>query len=908
MTSENSTEHSKIPTEPIEQALAEGRASAALLAACELLELPPNSTPESKVGNTRALAPIGRAVLSVLQQLTAPTTVNEFYRLAATRMSPAAMEFLTKPALQEIQATGEWTQRLTAIADERLSNALQDAVKANELKEAQQLIQLLLVGTPQPQRPAKALIIAQLLGTLVIERDRTQALIRSVAKSPQPFGIDPTVAVDMEEEFQRSLAAQARREGGGPTVGRAELTRAAIELGRALPGKMLLAEPTPEQQEDFNRVLRALWRAALTSPAGAWFQDLAALLVELSPKEVSTAASMAGMEQRLYSTLGRTARTIASRGLETMGGLPHAYKPFLGWAKAHIEARGRGSKNIIELLGLLHRPESIPILKPLLGDAKSPLRNEVIFAIGAIGDPGSFTLLASQLEEDLRGRVVDGAKRREACSIISALGRSTRGLDVTTRNQVLARITSLLPTDDTELSVRVALNFFLGNLEGMDSNLLRWGARVGTAALWSADRPELARAGKNAMLGFRQPLVDLCARLVPHAGAEIRQIVMDMAKQYQPGAYLSLGELWYKVSDPDALPVLQRLVFNTALHDENSIAATRSQYLRSTVRDAATEQQVEIGRDRVLAALVQAIDKCGTPEAQQHLSILFQQAQAGQLQGVGKDTVEVLMKAHQKAGGNLNARSAQNDGPEAEVPPIPLTSDDITKLGDLKATYWLANSRRAKKVAAFVHLGQNKVAAAIEPAMAHLNDSDPIIASAAFSCMVDMVNGSAIPTVLKQQHADALRAALAGKDNPLRVKAAEVIKKVGTQRQPWAAMLIKLAQGEPSLPLRAVLENILGGTGFSAARNASANAAAETHPTGPTRNALGSSDPPDPLAKLPDDVERQPGDSMVLSGPTPTAPATSKSMSALEKKMEYMKARQAWIKGGKKGPEPQPPD
>jgi HEAT repeat protein len=605
--------------------------------------------------------------------------------------------------------------------------------------------------------------------------------------------------------------------------------------------------------------------------------------------------------------MGRTARTIASRSLEAIGANDAAFRPYLIWAKGQIEKQEKSAKTAIEVLGMLHQAAAVPLLKPLLGDRKFPYRSEVIFAIGAIGDQSSYDLLARQLDEDLRGRIVDGAKRREAFSIISALGRSTRTLDVATRSAVLARIVRILPDDDTELSVRVALNFLVGNLEGMDRDLLRWGARIATVALWSADRPELARAGKNAMLGFRQPLVDLCARLVPHAGEEIRQAAMDMAKQYQPGAYLSLGELWYKVSDPDALPVLKRLIFNTVLHDESSVAATRSVYTRSTVRDAATEEQVDITRDRVLASLIHAVEKCGTPEADQHLAELFEQARAGRLQGVGQETVEILMRAQQRAGKTFDRRPDDSADQDADAPIKPLTPEDVEKLNDLKARYWLAGNKRAKKVAAFVHLGQNRVVAAIQPAVQHLTDPDPIISSAALTCLVDMVSGPGVPNALKQQHADALRTALSGRDNPLRVKAAEVLKRIGVNREPWATMVTELAQNNPSLPLRAVLENVLStSSALSVTLGKSRlTESAVAKAASATRNALGSDPSADPLAQLPGNrTEQKPEDGKGLPG----ALNKSAGLSALDKKREYLMARQAWIKGGKKGPEPQPPE
>jgi hypothetical protein len=170
-----------------------------------------------------------------------------------------------------------------------------------------------------------------------------------------------------------------------------------------------------------------------------------------------------------------------------------------------------------------------------------------------------------------------------------------------------------------------------------------------------------------------------------------------------------------------------------------------------------------------------------------------------------------------------------------------------------------------------------------------------------------MVSGPGVPNALKQQHADALRTALSGRDNPLRVKAAEVLKRIGVNREPWATMVTELAQNNPSLPLRAVLENVLStSSALSVTLGKSRlTESAVAKAASATRNALGSDPSADPLAQLPGNrTEQKPEDGKGLPG----ALNKSAGLSALDKKREYLMARQAWIKGGKKGPEPQPPE
>jgi HEAT repeat protein len=850
----------------VEALLREGRVDAAVGIARDGLMVV-----EGKVGKTGELPRLAEVLARVYRSLESPQSVPQFLDQMAELISEGAMGMLRQPMQEEFDLTISWGKRLADLANERLMNAMADTLKANDLKQTLELIQVLLLGTPESQRSQRAGIVARHLGGMVIERERAQQVVKAVSRNPLSFGLDPLVASDMEENFVKAAqGAMSRERAQTASSMKAELVQAAVELGRCLPGRMILAEPTEEQVGNFEMVLRALWRNGLGSPGYDWFHDVTALLVELSPKEVSAAGALAGVEQRLHSQLGRTARAVTARALENLGNLPGARLPYLGWLKTLVEKQHKGARFAIELTGLLHHKDAIVLLRPLLSDRKFVHRSELIFALGAIADPGSFDLLAKQLDEDLRGRVIEGAKRKEAFLIISALGRSTRSLDGPTRTRVLQQILRLLPDDDVELGVRVALNFFISGLDSLDRDLVRWAAKLGTVALWSADRPELARAGKNAMLGFRQPLVDMLARLQPHAGEVIRQVALDQCKQYQAGAYLGLGELWYKVADPEAVAVLRQLIFNAVLHEEGSGA--RSAYMKATVRDVATEQEVEIGKDRVLASLIAALSKCGTEEAEKELADLFEQAQHGRLGAVGQETSEILLKAHQKAGGTLQRKAVAEREGEA---PRQLTEEDINRLNDLKATYWLAGSRRTKKVSAFAYLGQNKVQAALEPALDHLLDKDPIIATAAVGCLVDLVSGPGVPDSLRQRHGELMLRALKKGDGPLRVKVAEVIKKIGPRKEPFASGLAQLLEEQPPLALRAILESIVGGAvpALAGGGQASPNSSSSTGGLGNASSSAGG-----------------------------------KEISALDKKRAYIQARQAWIKGGKKGPEPQPPE
>lgn len=774
---------------------------------------------------------------------------------------------IREPVEPDLELTRLWQTRLDEAADERLSNELIEHVKANNSAAVEQGIVSLLKGVPEDKVVQRARYIGNTLGGLVHERERAAAIVKAISKAPMKYGIDFGAAIELDQQFQESVVQAARRERPVAASARTNLTQAIVELSRTLPARNVMHEAGPEDSTNFDRNVRAIFRCCLMSHGHNKYHEATMLIVEFSPKEVSSTGALAGVEQRLFGTLGRTARAVATKVLAEVGANDLVFKTYFDFAKKNI-ATSNG-KYMAEALGLLKNPGAVPFLVDTLHNRHIPATTETIFALGTIADDRAQRALLAELQKLLGVRNLEGSQRREVFALIGALARASRQVDAAGKKMILAHVIKALPKNDTELAIRVALSFFTGKLEEFDPMLLSWAAKVATMSLWNIDRPELARAARTSPLGFRQPLLDTMQRLAPYAMPAINQTALEQAKTYN-GAYLAMGEFYAKAGDETALPVLRQLLMNTFLHDDTK---PQSAYMKETVLDTATDERSEISRDKVLASLIYAVDKIGGDEAQEILADIFEQIQAGRLPKAGPETSDILVQASmrnkKRAGQALSMPGAQPAGDGAAgasgASQAQVGENDLQLLRELEASYLIQSKRRAKKVSAMAQLAQRKFAAAIPVIVPHLTDKDPIVASAALTSLMDFGSGSSPAPVQSRLHEELFRA-MVGSDNALRVKVAEVLKKINPGRSPLKERLAEFAKQEMPLPARAIVSSLVA-----------------------------SSAPP----KIVGAEVGNGGDEDGGGGAKEGA-----AVSQLEKKRMFLLARQEWIRGGKRGQEP----
>jgi hypothetical protein len=815
--------------------------------------------------------------------------IHEFCRAHVAHFSSDISAIVLEPVKPELDLTEEWSKRLDSLADERLSNELAECIKAAEMREAEEVARALFSVADTPENLARrARYIGGILGSLVHEQKRAAGLVQRIVHSPQTFGIDSEVAQMVEAERQRSAGAAARRERPVGALNRTELTQAAVEISRSLPGRMAIQEPKPEECDGFMRTMSAIIRCCLLSYRHNRFHEATMLMVEFSPKEVSAAGAMAGVEQRLHPTLGRTARSVAARVFRELGETQRVFEPYMDFAKEQV--RSRVGPYCVEALGLLRNPESVKFIVEAMADRGLDVRTEALFALGTIGDEQAEKILFDVLQEDVSGRVIEGPARREAMTVLSSLARIGRRRGAAGRSEIVARALKIIPRDDMGFTLHVLLSFFTGKVSAFQPEILDWAARTATAALWNLERPELKQGAQKSPLGYRQPLIDLLEHLAPHSMSAINETASENIKSYS-GAYLALAEFYAKVPDPSSIPVLKQMFFNTFLHEA---PRNRSAYQKETVFDPATEEHSELKKDRVLAALIYAVDKIGGEDAQDLLADLFDQMQSGHLPRPGKETADILMDAHMRSAKRRGVSAfpskpetaAEVRGPEADVIPS-ITEEDERLISELTAGYLFAGKRREKKVAAMAALAHRKILAAVPAIIDHLSDKDNIIASAAITALVDFGSG-AMPVPLLRGFHDELINALARGENVTRVKLVEVLTKLKPRKSPLKDRLERLRMERPrDLALNSMVAKILGD---------GEKPRVDATPV-PRRTAS-----PAAVTVSPGDMEKPAQKS------SPDKPAKPDShMDQLEKRRAYLLARQEWIRGGKQGKPPEPP-
>lgn len=793
-------------------------------------------------------------------------------------LGPAA-DVVLAPLAEELALYHQWRERLASIAVERLADEFRSAVKSHDRKRSFELaLSLLNTASSPSQRHLRAKQIANILGAMVAEKERTKSLLHEFATRLPELGLDTETLALMFEEYERASVAAFRRETASASQARVELTQAAVELSRFLPDRMALHDPSDADLERFMKPVRAIVAVCLTTPRFERYYEATLLFVEFSPKELSTTGAMAGVEQRLYATLGRSARLVAAKTFSTAGTIPAVWESYVRFATENIWNK-RMAPAIIETFGLLRNPEAVPLLVKWANESKLDVRPEVIAALGSIASDKAIEELLTILRERLREKVLSGEPRREAIAVLNALGRAARSLEPVKRSQLMRHVVRVLPSTDNELAMRTALAFMQGNLENFDHELVCWAASVATRALWHVDRPELARQAKTAPLGFRQPLIDFLERLAPHALDIINAVALEQAKTFC-GAYLALGELYARLANPATLPVLRQLLMNTFLHDDKP----KTPYLRETILEPGTEERSELTRDKVLASLIYAVSKIQSEEADELLAELFEQVRSGRLPRPGQETADVLMQAYMRVGQKRGEaplgvfpgaqQKAEQEFPSAQTT-TSISEEESEWLRDLETKFLLSSKRRAKRVAALAGLAKNRTLAALPKIVEHLVDKDAIVAAAAATALMDYARPPVKPQVLERLHSELLHALQVG-ENELRKKVADVLERMGPRRSPLKDRLEALLQtGILDGSARQLVTRLL------ATQPVQAQGKETTAAAGGVGTDTGS---PAGAAKAP------------------------KHVSELEKRRQYLLARQAWIRGGKKGPEPQPPE
>ncbi len=815
--------------------------------------------------------------------------------------APARLRMILQP---DVEITMAWRRRLSFLTNERFTNQLIDAMKSTNMPLVNSTVQqLLTMAHSEEDRKQRLRQIGSVLGGLLAERERALAFVRSIATAPERWNLTPDDTMILLDTYKASASsAYARSNTMNAASSKVELTQAIVELSRALPGRMSLGEPTEKQIADFDRQMRALLRCVICTPTHECLPEVVMILSDFAPHTLSTTGAMAGVEQRLYSTLGRTARFVSARVFGALGDMPVVSKLFLDFAIEHAADGTRLSKYSVEALGVLHVKEATPFLIRSMQARRSKTRMESAYALGAISGKESINALLKFLGELLREKVLDVEKKHLAFTIIESIGRALRPLQKDERNALVKRIIKIVPLTETDFKIAVLMSFFNAKVTDINHQLCEWAARNATELLWLPEHAQLAMRGAQSPLGWRQPLVDLLIRLITVVPNTFVDTALGNLGRYC-GAYLAVAEICARAPMAEQLPLLRQMVLQLALQTDDHHGA-KDIYKKESIYDPATETFSPLTRDAVLASIIYAVSCQKSEEGEELLSDIFKMGQSKRLPMPGRESTALLMEAHMKVlrrkGESVSSIPVALQQQAGKPVGADKNEDEIlAMLNDLSTRTFFKKTRRQKCVAALAGLAAAGELRGLPQMIELLADKDMIIAGAAQSALLDLIKIILTKQTENENLQDLLLRALLLVTAPAaRERIAFLLTRMRPEQEPLKGKIVELmgdiktSQSVKLSLAKSVLPIIQEAEEAEEARENSAR----------QERQLSRADE----QKIEDeetDEERMYRKYLPNRG----IQGMKTKLTDLDKKRAYMMARREWINGGKRGPEPQPP-
>jgi hypothetical protein len=592
-------------------------------------------------------------------------------------------------------------------------------------------------------------------------------------------------------------------------------------------------------------------------------------------------------------TLGYTAKKAALLTFAEIGKSTHFIRAYETAARSLVGSRYL--KSFLELIGAMHSPVFYSFLVECYEDKRLvAVRGELVDALGNLGNADARNLLLSTLEEILSARVIDPPRMRGAERILAALGKLSRSPRLTPaeRSDLIRQSLKPIPPAQLQLSLQAALRFFSYNPDPLPEELKRWAVGVLTEALWLPDTaPEWVKGAERqeSILGYRHETTEVLKKLVPDAPKPFLECAERMAIRYS-GAFLAIAEVCEKTRLRQAVPILERMLLTSLLHNEQDA----NRYEVETYWDASSQQRVPLNKEMVVAPLVYAIGTAGGHEALVVLTRLDDQIKSGRMQLPGPETARHLMTFLQRLTEEEKALEAvlPEEAGTGETSShgtqfSPQRLDGLIKT--LTASYFLvgAEKRRLRKIAAISELAQFVHEKAIQPLLSQLADKDALVQGAARTALLEYMSRH-VPSSTRQLFLDAAVQALADKDPAMSRGAVQMLCEIGLNHPELQTVFTQFLETTKSADLRKQISLLLKEKG-PGARPAGAPGGGVVVKPG--------------LAPLPAAGANRATPS---AGAMPPA-ATGAASNALDLKRQYVIARQEWIRGGKKGPPPEPP-
>ncbi len=805
-------------------------------------------------GEPEAVAREVGAALRPLLQAQRTELITAYLKQLQSFVEQDAIAAIRRALDETPAAASDWGEQLLPVTQERLCRECRDAIRAKNFDlastRARQILALKVGAQGITQR-------CQLLGTVLgslenIPRD-VDKLWRQVESHWREWKLTDEMRQAVLTARQTRLdSLHKRRYEGGTTEWTRQLTDAAMALRAELPRPSQLGDAEPEDVERFHIAVQGLVQAAIDSPKSIALPDAMWILVEYTPREQTKTATAAGIEQRVHGTLGPRARHAATRALARLVDFEPLRRAVLAAGKR--PPFDRYMDLALDLMAALGAPEFADFALGVLRDkGKVAHHAEAVVVVGACGGEGALDLLFDVFKGVCRGKVIDGQERRLAMKTLEAMSRVIQRHDIAgpRRDTLLGKMVALVPKQDTRLCLAVGTWLGAHRTADLAPKHRTWLVAQLIDGLWRPEQraatagPVTADQMRNTPLGQRQGMANFLVRLGEAALSPLHEFLMGPDANVN-AAYAAAADVLGKIGNASSVPVLEQMLRNVLMVSDAQLQGT--QVSREEVWDVEAGQMVALSRPPLIEAITDALQTIGTPEAIAALWNLREQVEMGQIESPGPRAAAILTDLPPRPEGAATA--SHLDAPAAGPP--------IAKLmADLKRGGFLGGAKaKVKKIAALQALAQRHAPEAIGSMLDLLGDRDTMIVSAAKTALAAF-NSPRAPEMAQVAFVDRVLAELENRKSKIHGQITAMMSEVDIGKEPWASRIDMLMNTDPSGTLRAAIARLQR-------------------------------------------MQKSEGES--------ESPEGEKSMGKVELKMQYLEARRAWIRGGKQGPPPEPPE
>lgn len=791
----------------------------------------------------------------------------------------------------------QWHGTLMVIYRERLAREIRDAIRSKDYKNAlQDIFYIFATAQNENEQEALANYIGSMFGSLENDQEKVDIVHKGLIADAHKYKISHQSIHNIENERKLRLVSIYK---DGTFVREVEwnriITTTISDMRKYLPGQYELREPTENDLNTFRNFLGSIFNGYFLLKNANLLYDITLLLVEFCPKQLSYTASTTGIEQRLYGTLGQTARQTVNIVLSEIGKNKIIVDLYLYFIKKNPKKNQIGS--FIEVVGALKNTAFLPILKEFLNDKKMvEFKREIITSLSYLAEPAVVNLLLDSFKDGLKKQPLEIEQKRKLIYILNSIRNIliNQGISFDLRNKIIGKILLMVPKNEIELAVSAVINLFPINADGVDVGYIKESMSILMRGLWQMDSlPNFVQSlpgQTNPLSAFRVGIINVILRMGKKGLSYfLDEIKMSPAKL--SGAYIAYCEVIGRIGDESSLDVLQQLLTNTILAPEKSDYI----YSQEKIYDPTEGVSKIITKDYIVSNLIATIKKIGGVKANTILTDLFKQIQSGRLPSPGKESLEVLMNAQssiaRESGSGSSAFSAAPEtqmweSEETKITTVSLSVEELVK--NLKPG--ILFKKTAKQIDALRMLGNLKDPMVLQKIINCLADDDKLVSAAAINALLEYNDTSIHPKIF-EKFINSITLNLKNKDTRIRDNIITIIKQIGPNREPLASKLRYIANNEKS-ELAVIIRNMV-------------NAAETTAPAAPllseittnTTSPLESEDMPS------EDVKTEPNkkNGNAKLRPSPGSPAF---ISELEKKRQYLQARQEWLRSGKQGPPP----